>query len=252
MCTADVPFPGLSLPEKLFAHQSIDPIPLCRMVRGLPEGLSRIVERMMKKSPDERYATPLQVAQALEHYADDYAGIANGEGRPPLLEPLAFEPAPPLSDVAHRLEAKPAVALVEADGSETAPRVASNPDSRHYAADPAAPLLTPDDESDETGDVRLFLDPDPKPTMSGGQSQSEPQSPADDAASADVAARPPGRLAPLWLWGLIVLAVMVTAAVVIWATVYPLSPSPASLHLTSASPLPIMTNQVRPSCKSWR
>ena len=75
MCTGQVPFPGPSLPEKLFGHQAIEPTPLCRMVPGLPEGLSEIVQRMMKKSPDERYATPMQVAQALEPYADDHAGV---------------------------------------------------------------------------------------------------------------------------------------------------------------------------------
>ena len=86
MCTGQVPFPGPSLPEKLLGHQSIEPTPLCRMVPGLPEGLSEIVRRMMKKSPDERYATPIQVAQALEPYADDYTGVANREV--PILEPL--------------------------------------------------------------------------------------------------------------------------------------------------------------------
>ena len=101
MCSGSVPFPG-SLPEKLFAHQWIEPIPLCRMVSGFPDGLSEIVDRMMKKSPDQRYATPLQVAQALEPYGDDPAGTLNRTGESPLLEPLGFEPAPPPGDVTHR------------------------------------------------------------------------------------------------------------------------------------------------------
>ena len=46
-----VPFPGPSLPEKLLGHQAIEPTPLCRMVPGLPEGLSEVVRRMMRKSP---------------------------------------------------------------------------------------------------------------------------------------------------------------------------------------------------------
>src|SRR5262249_45593740 len=39
-----------------------------------PEGLSAVVERMMRKSPDERYSTPLGVAEALEAYTDSPAG----------------------------------------------------------------------------------------------------------------------------------------------------------------------------------
>ena len=218
MCTADVPFPDRSLPEKLFAHQSIDPTPLCRTVRGIPEGLSKIVERMMRKSPDERYATPLQVAQALEPYADEFTGIGNGEGRPPRLEPLLIEPAPPIVHVAHRHGAKSALTLVDASGPETRSRVATNPDSGHDADDDA-PLLTPDDDAHETDEVRLILDLDPQQSMSGDPPRSEPRSSTDDSASADVAAQPPTRLAPSWLWGLIVLAVTVMALVIILATV---------------------------------
>ena len=121
MCAGQVPFPGPSLPEKLFGHQSMEPTPLCRMVPGLPEGLSEIVQRMMKKSPDERYATPMQVAQALEPYEDDLTGVGNGAGTLPL------------------------------------PRLVGV-DSEPYTADAAAPLLTPDDDADE---IRLILDPDP-------------------------------------------------------------------------------------------
>ena len=68
MCSGRVPFPGTSLPEKLFGHQSLEPTPLYRLVPCLPEGLSEIVRRMMKKSPDERYATPMQLAEALVPY----------------------------------------------------------------------------------------------------------------------------------------------------------------------------------------
>ena len=114
MCTGQVPFPGPSLPEKLFGHQSIEPTPLCRMVSGLPEGLSEIVQRMMKKSPDERYATPMQVAHALEPYEDDQSGVGNRECMPTLLQPLEVAATPHLSDLAQRHEAEPAAALVSA------------------------------------------------------------------------------------------------------------------------------------------
>ena len=33
----------------------------------------------MRKSPDERYATPLEVAQALEPYVDEQAGVVESD-----------------------------------------------------------------------------------------------------------------------------------------------------------------------------
>ena len=79
MCAGQVPFPSPSLPEKLFAHQALEPTPLDQLVPGLPEGLAEVVQRMMRKSPDERYATPMQVVQALEPYADEASIIGNRE-----------------------------------------------------------------------------------------------------------------------------------------------------------------------------
>jgi len=197
MCTGRVPFPGPSLPEKLFGHQWLEPTPLCQMVSCFPEGLSQVVERMMKKAPDERYATPMQVAQALEPYGDDQAGASNLEDEPPLLEPLGVEPTPPINDVAHRHEAGRAALAAR----EFRPGVATDPISMPSAADPAGPLLTPDDDADETaGEVRLILDPDPKRSRSEGQSRHEQQSSSDDSASESVAAEPVARLAPFRLW----------------------------------------------------
>ena len=74
MIGGQVPFPGPSLPEKLLSHQAIEPTPLSELAPGLCPGLAEIVRRMMRKSPDERYATPMQVAQALEPYSEEYAG----------------------------------------------------------------------------------------------------------------------------------------------------------------------------------
>ena len=189
MCTGRVPFPGPSLPEKLLGHQTIEPTPLCRVVPGFPEGLSEVVRRMMKKSPDERYATPIQVAQALEPYADDYTACGNGGDDPPLLEPLEIEPAPQSRDVAHRRDGKLAVALVEAAGPVTPRRAVTNPDSRHDAADPAVPLLTPDDDFDGTDQVRLILSPGLERTLSGGQPRTEPRSPTENSASSEVSCK---------------------------------------------------------------
>jgi serine/threonine protein kinase len=217
MCSGRVPFPGASLPEKLFGHQSLEATPLYRLVPSLPEGLSEIVRRMMKKSPDERYATPMQVAQALVPYEDGHSRVASDEGKP-ILQPLGVEPAPRLGDVSD--DALPAAGSVKAavgrTGRESPLSGAAIPDSRPDDDDPDAPLLTPDDEYDEAADdVLLILDPEPELPSTEGHSRTEPRPSTSDPPSADFAARPITWLVSFWLWGLIVLAVMVTVVVVI-------------------------------------
>jgi serine/threonine-protein kinase len=78
MLSGHVPFPSPSLPEKLFGHQAVEPVALSTLVPGLPAGLVEVVEKMMRKSPDERYPTPLGVAQALEPYTDTPAATLHG------------------------------------------------------------------------------------------------------------------------------------------------------------------------------
>lgn len=87
MIAGHVPFPSPSLPEKLFAHQALEPRPLDQLA-DVPPGLVDVVQRMMRKLPDGRYATPLQVAQALEPFVEDYARIREGEPEP---EPQAAD-----------------------------------------------------------------------------------------------------------------------------------------------------------------
>ncbi len=69
MIAGRVPFPMASLPEKLYAHQLHDPEPLTELVPDVPPGLAEVVRRLMRKSPDERYQTPAELATALEPFA---------------------------------------------------------------------------------------------------------------------------------------------------------------------------------------
>jgi serine/threonine-protein kinase len=201
MCAGRVPFPGPSLPEKLLGHQTLEATPLCQLVPGLPASLSEIVERMMKKSPDERYATPMQVALALAPYADDRAMIASPDDKSPLLVPLELERAPQSSD-----EAEPAAVLVESaagtTGRQSSSGPAPNPDRGSYGADPGLPLLTPDHEPDDAADeVRLVLDPEP--FSSARPSPPQPGSRQDASAIASALARIISRQPRVWVWGLI-------------------------------------------------
>src|SRR4051794_2682947 len=73
MIAGRVPFLGPSLPEKLYGHQMLEPEPLSAAAPGTPEGLQQVVHTMMRKRPEDRYATPLQVARALEPFGSDVA-----------------------------------------------------------------------------------------------------------------------------------------------------------------------------------
>ncbi len=78
MLTGQVPYPSPSLPEKLFGHQALDPEPIRTLVPEVPEGLVEVVRKMMRKKPDDRYATPLEVAQALEPFTGESPSASGG------------------------------------------------------------------------------------------------------------------------------------------------------------------------------
>jgi|GEM_PF-995260 len=68
-----VPFPSPSLPEKLFGHQAVEPEALESLAPGVPEKLGDVVRKMMAKQPEQRFASPIEVAQALEPFIDEQA-----------------------------------------------------------------------------------------------------------------------------------------------------------------------------------
>ena len=76
MITGKVPYPCASLPEKLLGHQASEVEPIGSIVPNVPLGLIVVIERMMKKSRDDRYSTPFEVAQALGPFADDSTELA--------------------------------------------------------------------------------------------------------------------------------------------------------------------------------
>ncbi len=76
MIAGRVPFPVPSLPEKLYAHQLHDADALHSLVNDVPENLSRVVKKMMAKRAEDRYPTPITVAQALEPFLDEAARLS--------------------------------------------------------------------------------------------------------------------------------------------------------------------------------
>jgi serine/threonine-protein kinase len=70
MISGELPFAGASLPEKLIAQKTMDPTPLDKLLPGLSRELAGIVARMLRRNPDERYATSALVAEALKQFED--------------------------------------------------------------------------------------------------------------------------------------------------------------------------------------
>lgn len=80
--TGQVPFPDGSAVEKMMAHQTKEPPPVRELAPEVPEGLARVVERLMSKNPDGRYAGCDEAVEALEAFAGDLPSrVGKGSGR---------------------------------------------------------------------------------------------------------------------------------------------------------------------------
>jgi serine/threonine protein kinase/WD40 repeat protein len=65
LLTGHVVFPGGSVADKLVRHQKAMPVPLSHRRPDVPEGLIRLLQRMLAKEPGQRPQTPEEVAKAL-------------------------------------------------------------------------------------------------------------------------------------------------------------------------------------------
>lgn len=70
MLTGQSPFPDGTIASKLMAHQSIDPKPVTDFRRDVENDLLAVLHKMMRKNPDERYQSPLELADALQPWAN--------------------------------------------------------------------------------------------------------------------------------------------------------------------------------------
>jgi hypothetical protein len=66
LLTAQVPFPGGSMGEKLLKHQMHVPTSVEQLRPEVPPAVVAIVNRLMAKRPDERFQTAAELAAALE------------------------------------------------------------------------------------------------------------------------------------------------------------------------------------------
>jgi hypothetical protein len=75
------PFPADSLLQQLLDHQDRTPRPLAEVRPEVPPELARIVARLLAKEPARRFASPAELATALEPFAAGEQGRGAGRGR---------------------------------------------------------------------------------------------------------------------------------------------------------------------------
>jgi serine/threonine protein kinase len=69
LLTGQVPFPGGTALEKIIRHATEAPLPISAFRSDVPPEVEKIVTRLMAKHPDERFATPSELVEALRPYA---------------------------------------------------------------------------------------------------------------------------------------------------------------------------------------
>jgi serine/threonine protein kinase len=135
--TGRYPFPDGATAEKMLAHQFKQPTPVKTLVPEIPDELAGVVERLMQKTPEARYASTGDLVEALQSYLKTASAAALPVPRP--IRPrsaerkAAAESAEPV-----RREARPL--------PEVKPRFAAaasalpSRQSLHGTASPASPL----------------------------------------------------------------------------------------------------------------
>jgi eukaryotic-like serine/threonine-protein kinase len=92
LLTGKLPFPGGTLASKLMAHQTRMPQPIEEHRTSLSPELRAIVLKMIQKKPEDRYQTPKELEQALEHWTSQPAPKPNSDWfeKAPVLRPVSI------------------------------------------------------------------------------------------------------------------------------------------------------------------
>jgi len=70
LLTGQTPFPDGTIAAKLVAHQTREPKAVESFRKDVPPGLLAVLRAMLAKKPEDRYQTPIEVAEALTEWAD--------------------------------------------------------------------------------------------------------------------------------------------------------------------------------------
>jgi serine/threonine-protein kinase len=74
--TNQLPFPDGSVAEKMMAQQTKDPTPVRELNPDVPADLAAIIERLMKKKPEDRYASTKELVQVLQPLAGETGSLS--------------------------------------------------------------------------------------------------------------------------------------------------------------------------------
>jgi serine/threonine-protein kinase len=86
--TGQFPFPDGTAAEKMMAHQFKEPTPIRELAPDVPTALAEVVERLMKKAPEARYASAGEAVEALRPHAGGAPAGVKPAARP---QPAAAE-----------------------------------------------------------------------------------------------------------------------------------------------------------------
>jgi phosphate ABC transporter phosphate-binding protein len=84
LLTAKLPYGRGKAIQKLLWHQVREPEPIRNVRDDMPEELAAVLERMIRKQPDERFQTPGEVVRALEPWASTTVAPPKPEEMPPI------------------------------------------------------------------------------------------------------------------------------------------------------------------------
>lgn len=126
LLTAEVPYPGGATLEKLYRHNTEPPVPLETYRQDVPDEVAAILDRMMAKKPEDRFQTPLAVAEALAPYSQtgslrwrsrDPQDASEPHTPPPSSRNDAFGKTSPASDLPGTLPPNAALTPMSGDTS---------------------------------------------------------------------------------------------------------------------------------------
>ncbi len=133
--TGRYPFPEGTAVEKMMAHQTQPPTPIRELAPETPEGWVALVDRLMQKSPEARFAHTAEVIEAIRPLVPVSAGLGvkpvlaaarpalpkerlNGERRPPVAELISPQPPAGRGHLPTRQSLRPEAAAVAVQTAE--------------------------------------------------------------------------------------------------------------------------------------
>jgi serine/threonine-protein kinase len=131
--TGQYPFPQGTSAEKMMAHQFKEPTPVRDLNPEVPPELVDVIQRLMQKAPENRYASAAEVVEALRPLAEAPSAT------PPVAKPAPRGATRPASS--H--DARPGSRQAAHPDARPAPRQGPNSDARPAATGPSAATPRP-------------------------------------------------------------------------------------------------------------